>query len=457
MMGRGWPASTCSVSAQATLHSNNKPNGPTNFAIAFVGYDFTVRAFLLVLVCAAASGEELTTDAAHEIRHVPPPPCPVRGPRFAAVTIDVYFAFGHNPSGIGAELARRAVENARAKDVRELLRLAPAGPVSNSPGAQLAAEALVEAELQGRPFAFLDRVLHERAGLALPELVRAGLDAGLDADRLATALSEHRHTPEVERRLKEASDGGHSAGELMVNGRRTSVWVNEDVLATTINEARRRAQALIESGVPVGRVYDALSLPDETRSSDPHAKKRTFPDLAGAPMRGPATAPITVVVFSSLACGSCGDMAAMVRRLRDAWPGRVREVWRSYVPAFTSAGNLDVAAAEIAAAAAAQDRFWALHDLLFAPGRPPLPRRSRAELEAAARTAGVDLTHRDPAAEHRALERDAAEARRLSVPFAPAVLVNGILFHGVPPQERLDRLIRSELQRGIVDRLSNTP
>ena len=96
---RGWPESTCSVSAHATAHSNNEQNGPTNLLIAFVSYDSTVRAFLVLLLCSAAPGEELTTGAAHEIRQVPPPPCPVRGPRFAAVTIDVYFAFGHIPSG----------------------------------------------------------------------------------------------------------------------------------------------------------------------------------------------------------------------------------------------------------------------------------------------------------------------------------------------------------------------
>jgi protein-disulfide isomerase len=399
-----------------------------------------VSAFLLLLLAGGAlAGEELTTGAAYEIRHLPPAPCPVRGPRFAAVTLDVYFAFGHRPSGIGAELARRAVENARARDVRELLRLAPAGPVSNSPGSQLAAEALVEAEHQGHAFAFLDRMLRDGAGLTLPEILRAAADAGLDPEPLAAALADHRHVAEVERRMKEAYEAGHSAGDLMVNGRRSTVWINEEGLAATINDARRHAQALIEGGTPVGRVYDELVKPEEPRP-DPHAaKKRIQPDLTGAPVRGPVTAPITVVVFSSLACGSCGDLAQAVRKLKEAWPGRVREVWRSFVPTFASSGNLDIAAAEIAAAAAAQDRFWALHDALFAPGRPPLPRHTRAELEAAARAAGVDLAHRDAAAERRAVDRDAAEARRLSIPSAPAMVVNGIVFYGVPaPTERLE-------------------
>jgi hypothetical protein len=34
------------------------------------------------------------------------------------------------------------------------------------------------------------------------------------------------------------------------------------------------------------------------------------------------------------------------------------------------------------------------------------------------------------------------------------MVINGIVFHTVPPMERLERVIRGELQRGILDRLS---
>jgi protein-disulfide isomerase len=159
-------------------------------------------------------------------------------------------------------------------------------------------------------------------------------------------------------------------------------------------------------------------------------------------------------VFSNLACGSCGDTADVVRRLRAAWPGRVREVWRSFVPPYASSGAVDVMGAELAAAADRQDRFWALHDLLFGIGRAPMPRRSRVELELAAQTAGVDLARRDTAAERLQLERDQAEARRLNIPYAPALLINGVLHAGPVSFERLDQAVRSEMSRGFLDRLS---
>jgi protein-disulfide isomerase len=418
---------------------------------------------VLVLVCSPALSRaepitSLATDAAHEVKRVPPPPFPVRGPRFSAVTLDLYFAFGHGPSAVGAELARRAVENARAKDVRELLRLAPVGPLSNSAGAQLAAEALLEAESQGRPFEFLDRMLHEHAGLSAPELVRCARSAGLDSERLAAALADHRHQSEVERRIKESQLAGRSSGELMVNGRRSSVWISEDGLSTAIQEARKRAQLLLDDGVGLGRVYDRLTQPDD----GPHEilvriPKRLQPELSGAPSRGPSLAPVTIVVFGNLAGKNCGDTAETVRRLRQAWPGRIHEVWRNFESQYSTGGApIEHAAALLAVAAERQNRFWELHDALLGPG--PSPHYLRSELDSAARAAGIDLTRARFETAELAVQVDADrdEARRLNVSFTPAVLVNGLLFSGASATsfERLDRAVRTELERGLADRLA---
>jgi protein-disulfide isomerase len=416
-----------------------------------------VRLLLALLWMAPAGAEELTTSSAHEVRRVPPPPCPIRGPRFAAVTLDLYFAFGHGPSAVGAELARRAVENARLHDVRELVRLAPPGPISNSPGAQLAAEALIEAEKQGRAFEFIDRMLRERAGLSVAELVRTGVDAGLDGEALAAALSDHRHQPIVEERLKESVVASRAAGELMVNGRRSSVWVSEEGLSATISEARKRAEALLDSGVPLGRVYEQLTQPaseDPPHSSSTPQRKRLQPDLTGAPSRGPSLAPVTIVIFSNLACVTCGDTAEALRKLREAWPGRIREVYRNFVPAYVSSAALEVHAAALAAGAAQQGRFWALHDALFGATSSALPRRSKADLDAAARLVGLDFDKRNVHAERAVIDRDQAEARRLSVPFAPTIIINGLMFAGAASFDRLDRMVRAEMERGMIDRLT---
>ena len=123
------------VNLHLSLNFRPSPSPPAPCPLPLRGHTqirtLSVCVFVLVLVCVCVPvpvfAQSLATDAAHEVKRVPAPPYPVRGPRFSAVTLDLYFSFGHGPSQVGAELARRAVENARAKDVREVLRLAPVG------------------------------------------------------------------------------------------------------------------------------------------------------------------------------------------------------------------------------------------------------------------------------------------------------------------------------------------
>jgi protein-disulfide isomerase len=424
-----------------------------------------VRAALLVclLLPLGARGDRVTTSANHEVVHVPPSPFPVRGPRFALVTLDLYFAFGHGPSAAGAELVRRAIERARPGEVRQVLHLALAGPISATPGSELAAEAMLEAAEQDRLWPFVDRLVRDRSsGLSTPELSRAAREAGLDGARLDEALGDGRHRAAVEQQWKDAQAHMHGAGELFVNGRRSSVWTSDEGLQAMIDEARRRAELLVEGGVPLSRLYDQLTAPVEEGQPVETAlrgRRRAPGDLSAAPSRGPQVAAVTLVVYSNLACVTCGEISATVRRVREAHPGQVREVWRNFVPSYASTG-IDETAAELAVAAAAQGRFWQLHDLTVAAYASGM-RRSRPELEIFARTVGVDLTQ--VLAGERAgrwrptVERESQEARALGVPLAPSVLVNGLLL--VPPisVEKLERVVRAELERGVVDRLQSGP
>src|SRR4051794_5736208 len=107
---------------------------------------------VLVLATAAARAADgtLETGGSHEGVWTPPLPLPVRGPRFAPVTLDAYVALGHPPSYASAELARRWVE--RDPNVRAVLHLYAYGIP-----AEQALEALLEANDQGRFFALFDR------------------------------------------------------------------------------------------------------------------------------------------------------------------------------------------------------------------------------------------------------------------------------------------------------------
>src|SRR6266404_1793685 len=102
--------------------------------------------FLLAASPARAADDTLgtlDTGNSHEVVWTPPVAVPIRGPRFAPVTLDAYVALGHPPSYASAELARRWVE--RDPGVRAVLHLFAYGIP-----AEQALEALLEAFEQGR-------------------------------------------------------------------------------------------------------------------------------------------------------------------------------------------------------------------------------------------------------------------------------------------------------------------
>jgi Na+/H+ antiporter NhaA len=85
-------------------------------------------------------------------------------------------------------------------------------------------------------------------------------------------------------------------------------------------------------------------------------------DPARDHVRGPAEAPVTLMEYGDLECPYCGQAEAAVRELLADF-GDLRYVWR-HLP-LTDVHPHAQLAAEATEAAAAQGKFWELHDLLL--------------------------------------------------------------------------------------------
>ncbi len=107
---------------------------------------------------------------------------------------------------------------------------------------------------------------------------------------------------------------------------------------------RRRARALLGTAEPI---VD-LAVPVDPRHD------RT---------RGPAVAPVTLVEYGDFECPYCGQAEPVIRELLADF-GDLQYVWR-HLPLTDVHPNAQLAA-EAAEAAAAQGKFWEMHDLLFA-------------------------------------------------------------------------------------------
>ncbi|GAB2966409.1 DsbA family protein [Amycolatopsis acidiphila] len=138
---------------------------------------------------------------------------------------------------------------------------------------------------------------------------------------------------------------------------------------------------------------------------------------------GPVDAPITVVEYGDFECPYCGAAAPVLRRLVDAADDRVRLIFRHF-PLFQKHPFALTAAL---AAEAAGDRFWSMHDLLFAHQ----DRLTDADLARYAAELGVDGAVGEPAQALRpAVEADYAAGGADGVRGTPTLFVDGRLYTG---------------------------
>ena len=79
--------------------------------------------------------------------------------------------------------------------------------------------------------------------------------------------------------------------------------------------------------------------------------------------QGPADAPLTLVEYGDYECPYCGNAYPVIKRLRGELGPRLRFVFRNF-PMNTVHAHAGVAA-QAAEAAAAQGKFWEMHDLLY--------------------------------------------------------------------------------------------
>lgn len=164
---------------------------------------------------------------------------------------------------------------------------------------------------------------------------------------------------------------------------------------------------------------------------------------AGGHRMGPADAPVTIVEFSDFQCPFCRVLADRLRTIRERYPEQVAMVYRHYPLQIHPFALPAVRASECAAA---QGRFAAFHDALFARqdslGIVPWTRfATAAEVpDTAAFRRCADESGAIPA-----LARDTLAGSRLNVTGTPTLLINNVRFGGVPPLDTLDAYVKAAL------------
>jgi protein-disulfide isomerase len=141
-------------------------------------------------------------------------------------------------------------------------------------------------------------------------------------------------------------------------------------------------------------------------------------------IQGPAAAPVTLVEYGDYECPYCGAAYPIVKELQAREGEGLRFVFRNF-PITTSHPHAEQAA-EAAEAAAAQGRFWEMHDHLYEHQR----HLENEDLRGYAAELGLDVARfSDELAQHAHAGRvreDFMSGVRSGVNGTPTFYVNGV-------------------------------
>lgn len=157
-----------------------------------------------------------------------------------------------------------------------------------------------------------------------------------------------------------------------------------------------------------------------------------IPDERGQ-VYGAADAGVTLVEFADFECPACGEAAPAVKALVDRYPDRVRLVFRNYPLSGHPNAYLAAAAAECAGR---QDKYWEMHQTLFAHQDA----LELSELLKYAGSAGLELEDFETCLQsdeiRKDIDRDLADGKRYQVSGTPTFYVNQLRVTGLSGLEK---------------------
>jgi protein-disulfide isomerase len=160
------------------------------------------------------------------------------------------------------------------------------------------------------------------------------------------------------------------------------------------------------------------------------------------PAKGPADAPVTIVEFSDFQCPYCSRVIPTLQKLQDTYGGKVRIIFRD-LPLQMHAQAPK--AAEAAACANEQGKFWEMHDKLFASQQ----KLQIADLKQHAVDLGLtaDTFNQclDSGKFAENVKRDSDDGTRYGLTGTPGFFINGRLLVGAQPYEAFAQVIDEEL------------
>ncbi len=376
---------------------------------------------------------------------------PVVGPKTAKVTIVMWSDF-QCPFCSRVEPTLKQVIETYKNDVRVIWKNQP---LSFHPNAMPAAEAAMAAHAQGKFWAMHDKLFAGQRELSPENYKKWAQEIGVNLTKWQADVDGHKQKAAIDKDSAYGMQvGANGTPTFFVNGREISGAQPFESFKALIDEEVKKADALLKSGVKVADLY--------TRELDDNAKAAPAPtaaagepadngapvkiDIGKSPMKGPANAPVTIVEFSDFQCPFCSRAEPTITQVMDAYKGKVRVVWKNQPLPFHP-NAMPAAEAAMAAGEQGAEKFWKMHDKLFADQQGLGP----AKYEEYAKEIGLDFgkwkaaleAHKDKAQ----IDDDMKIGTSVGAQGTPTFFINGKKLVGAQPFEQFKALIDSELAK----------
>lgn len=423
------------------------------------------------------------------VEHRDPDTAPSIGPASAPVTVELFF---HPNTNAQARLpAYRLIERLHGNHhtrLRVVFRIVKRGGQVQLPTAAL------EAHAQGKFFELMKELHANRstATLGRTDVLELARKIGMDVPRVAAAITNDRYRDVLEandRRLERVTRGHPSVPAVLFNAKqppKSLAAMGEADFEREYDAAYDRAIELIDRGVDprfLMEAFDALVLrgaqpfvgstgpteDDVTGDTIEHRLASPPLPLAGLPSFGKpdARAPIPIVLLCRPNDSQCGNAMRPLRRLQETYADEVRLVWAPWFEVSRDdAANLTLLGD---AALCAEQVGSSPEDLSASPGwqwiEKQLQRSGRSHGRRTQPAQLIEQVTAETRVDSRQLSACRARmanatlewierARRSGVTRAPALVIGGRIYEGIPEQGVIQQLVEAELAPGVLGELA---
>ena len=298
-----------------------------------------------------------------------------------------------------------------------------------------------------------DKMYENNTALTRADIEKYAGEVGLNVAKWKKDWDDPKIKDEVSEDSKTgASLGASGTPTFFINGRQLVGAQPADAFQKIIDDEIKEADALLKKGTPLKDVYTkrmetaALApAPSAPAGGGDDPNKKYDIHLGDAPVKGPASAPVTLVAWSDFQCPFCGRAAPTVKQIEDAYKGKVRIAFKQFPLPFHDKAHL---AAEAALAANEQGKFWQMHDKMFANQQA----LDRPSLEKYAQEIGLDMAKFKAALDSGKfkdkVDAEDKEGAAVGVIGTPTFFINGIRLVGAQPLDAFKAVIDKQLKGG---------